>query len=625
MKKFLHIRAIKILLLVIFVFSLQTFLVASQAASAPKEPFEVKVVFDKAIYKKGDTVNVSLLISKVQQDAPASLRIYIALKDSAGKTIAYRNRYISSLAGSSASVSASLNTANLKISGNVYTLEVSLFSAGRLLQTKKSVVVLTENPPSLQVAYLVKLQMPFRLTGEDVLSDEKPVEYLINNQAVLNNLSYLSSQKIPLIIVISSSTLVQLNQLSDGFRLESKESKKEFDSNSPQVQIIKRFSEVIKKAISDGNTNVALFPFGDVSPVTLYDHELFSETVDRIKTAENLLQNYSEKPSFKGFVYLPSRGISPEVISELSRNGYSAVLEKTDSAQKSGIYENTIVLFHEKPELSAKPEDAAMKIVSEHLKDGENRLLVLEVTDYPNQNLFKLTEELRKYPFVSFVSAPPFHLKPLAAISEIKPDYGEFKTLVEPLFKNYKEAKELLQTYDVSFVVGDEELEKMKEILENSFLFAFNAPPDFDLAFKNLKKLKETIESDFEKIYVYPARVSFTSSRAQLPVSVINRSGKPVKAFVVLSARGIRFTQPKKQVVLGINENVFSFPIKIQKPGEIKIDVEIQSLNGKTISRGQIVVKSNYRTILVSAALLVFAALGFLLWLRKKIKSRLVQ
>lgn len=625
MKKFFHASTIKILLLSVVIFIIAIFSPIKPTLATPQKPFQINVIFDRPVYQKGDTIKATIALQKVSTDAPTSLRIYIALKDLTGKTLAYRNRFVSRFTGNSATVEASFNTSNLKISGDFYTIEVSVFAAGKPVQTYSTLVITSKNPQMLQIVYFVRVQMPYRLLENDTLADEKPIEYIVKNQNLLNLLRYLKDQKIPVMIAVSSSTLLQIQKLFDGYKLKTEDGIKEFAQNSPQVSLIRQLKDLLESLLSSPHVNVVLFPFGDVSPVSLYDYDLASESIERIEKANLFLKKKNEKANFKGFVYLPYGGIRKDIVSELSKNGFSCVVEQSKAGQKSVLVENTIVLFVESLKTDSDPHEAAVRIMKEHLSKNKAELKVIDITAWDYKYATELTNELKKYPFISFVSQPPFNIQPETSIVESNPNYGDFKTLVPALFKNYKSAKKMLETYLASFVVEDSKKQSLEEILENSVLLAFNPPSDYDTAFRNLKTLRENIGNEFKKIKVYPSKISFTSLRAQLPIYIINKSGKPVKCYLKLSGQGVSFLKNQRKIVLNSNENVYTFPIKIEKSGDIKVKVQLISQNGEMITSGFITVRSNFKAVLVSATLFIFALLGGLIWLRNRIARRVAK
>ncbi|MCX7831850.1 MAG: DUF6049 family protein [Actinobacteria bacterium] len=589
----------------------------------PINPLEAKVVLDKATYKKGDVVNVSIILTKTTTGSTPPLRVYIALKDKTGKTIAYRNRYIGRFVGNNSVVQASFNTRNLNISGITYPVEVQIFARGKQLLSSKAVVIFAQNPKPLEVVYFLNIRMPYRLSDENLLDGEGPLDYLTQNQNIASIISLAKSQKTPLLIAISTSSLLQLKDLSDGFKLKTEEGIKDFKPDSPQSTMAKQLYKEIESLLSSGESNICVYPYGDVNPITLSQYGLASESIDRIEKSRQELERLKIQESFRGFVYLPNGGIDRQTVNELSRSGYSIVVDKTSDKQVSGVFENAIVLFAEKPNSDKKPVDFVFQMLDEHFKKDKTNVLIFDVSNLDYKYISELTNELKRYPFVKIKSSPPFSLIPLNTIEETKPIYNEFKSLIPSLFKNYKEAKSMLQAFEKSFVVDEKKKKELRYRLESAFLFALNPPNEFDTAFRNLKILKQTIKDEFSNVTVFPSKISFTSTKGQLPVSVINKTGYPAKVILTLSADGAVFSKPKKIVVINSNENVFTFPITLERSGKIRVKVLVESLDGYPISKGYITINSNYRAILLSASLFILLILAGLIWLRKKIKSRI--
>lgn len=622
MEKFFHRIAIKILLLMAFANYFLLQMIPTPVFAEPINPLEVDVIFDKPLYQKGEIANVSIILTKKTTDYIPPLRVYIALKDKTGKTIAYRNRYINRFVGNTSLVQVSFNTNNIKISGIVYPVEVQIFASGKQLLSRKSLAIFAQNPKPLEIVYFLNIRMPYRLRNENMFDGDEPLEYLTSKQNILNIISQAKSHKTPVLIALSTSSLIQLKDMIDGFKLTTEKGIEEFKPDSPQATMAKRLYSEIESLLSLGKSSVCIYPYGDVNPVTLYQYGLTDEIIDRLEKARQELEHLKIHENFRGFVYLPNGGIDRQTINELSRSGYSIVVDKTSDKQKSGVYENAIVLFAEKPNPNKKPHDFVFQLINEHFSNAENSILILDISDLDYEYILELTEELKRYSFIKIKSSPPFSLTPLDTIEEKEPNYMEFKSLIPSLLKNYKEAKIMLSAFEKSFVVEEKKKRELRNKLESAFLFALNPSNEFDTAFKNLKILKEAIKEEFSKITVFPSRISFTSTKGQLPVSVLNKTGYPAKVLLKLSGKGVVISKPNKVVVINSNENVFTFPITLERSGKIRVKVTVESLDGYPISKGYIIVYSNYKAILLSASLFILLVLGALIWLRKKIKSR---
>lgn len=622
MKKFLHYSiTVKILLLAVII--CLSYPLPPGAQAEPNRPVEIKITLDKPVYAAKDIIKASITLTKTTTGTVPPLRVYVALKDRTGKTLAYRNRYVSSFQGSQAFFQLSFNTANLKISAPAYTLEASVFARSKPITSARSLIVFSINPQPLEIAYLINYRLPFRLNDGEI-SDEAPLNFLIEKNSTLQLIKFVSERKIPVIVAVPSSTIIQLEKMTRGFWLKTKESKKEFNEESPQAKIAKDHYEALKTLLLSPQTNLCLYPFGEANPVLLYKNGLAEEIVERYEKSRTIFRQFQLESNFTGFVFLPDKGISGKVVDELSKNGYLLLVEKKDKNQKSGLYQNTIVLVAEKIKNEEASQDFVFNLLENHLRTGGPELFVFDITDLNPQQFAEIDNELRKYPFVKVVNSPPFSLKPLNTFVDVEPDYGNFNSLLSPLINNYKKAKMLYKAYTDSFVIDDTEKTELNAMLENAFSFALNPPNEFDQAFRLLKQLQEKIISDFKKVKIYPTKISFTSTKAQLPVTIFNKTGKPVKARLEIKATGLLISNNKNDIiVLKSEENVIMLPIKLNKAGTIKANVVLKSLSGYPITRGTITVTSNYKLILISTALLLLVLIAVLLWFRKRLMRKL--
>lgn len=555
------------------------------------------------------------------------IRIYVALKDAAGRTIAFRNRYLSVPLSGTARVSVSFNTANLKMAGNNYPVELIVFSYGKELQRSRSFIVLAEKPKPLSVILLLKLSMPYRLYHGKYLISKDPLKYLNDIQKLKPLLDNALSGNIPLMLAVSNSTLIQLDYMSKPFVIREKGLQAEkFDKNSPQVRSADQLRQILKKLIASKNTNTLLYPYGDLNLTLLEKSESFFASQELLDRAKKELEDFSGLKVNPQFVFLPDSGISLRVVDELSKNGYAIVCELNDKLKNnSGLYENTIVLFAQKYPSREDPIEVSRRILENHLKNGAQQTIVFDISEADYAKVESFLKIISKFDFIKITSKPPFYLEPLNSINEKAPDYGSFNDLAFQLIKRFKETKSTVEAYLSAFEIEENEKKNLENSLFRSLLFAFNKPQDYDTAFYSLKEIREKIESEFEKIMINPTVISFTSTRAQLPVSVINKTNKPVKGVLILKAKGVKFLKNNKRIVLNASENVYSIPIILEEPGNIPITVEIRTPNNMLITKGKITVKSNFRLILFSILLFVLLLLIILVTIRLKLKKRLSQ
>jgi hypothetical protein len=594
------------------------------AAASPNPPFIVDIQSDRPYYKKGEIVNLNIQISKSTTSTVPPLRVYIALKDASNRTIAFRNRYLSIPASGIAKTSASFNTANLKMAGNIYPVEIIIFGRGTELQRSGSFIVFAEKPKPLSLVLLLKLSMPYRLSHEKYLISEEPLKYLSGTARMKPFLDSAASGKIPIMLAVSNSTLIQLDYMSKPFSIKRKDGQVEsFGEGSTQVRSADQLRQTLKKLIASKNTNTALYPYGDLNLTLLEKTETLFAYQELLDRAKKRLEAFSGAELNPQFIFLPRSGISVKVVGELSKNGYAIVCESNDNTKKnSGLYENTILLFSQKYPSGEDPVEVARRILESHLRSETRETIVFDISDADFAKVDKFLSLISKFDFIRITSKPPFYLEPLSKIEEKEADYENFNNLAHQLIKRFKETKSLVEAYLSSFAVEEEEKNDLDSSLYDSLLFAFNKSEDYDTAFYSLKEIREKIDSDFRKISVSPAVISFTTTRAQLPISVINKTSKPVKCVLILKANGIKFLKNNRKIVLNASENVYSVPIVLQRSGNVPVTVELRTPDNTLISKGKITVRSNFRLILVSALLFVFLLLALLLTIRLKLRKK---
>lgn len=86
-----------------------------------------------------------------------------------------------------------------------------------------------------------------------------------------------------------------------------------------------------------------------------------------------------------------------------------------------------------------------------------------------------------------------------------------------------------------------------------------------------------TINGEFKKIQI-PAEnsITLTSSRANIPLSVINGTGYRIRATLHLSSNGLTFPKGARQkVLLEPKENIIEIPVRVKKKGQVRLSARL--------------------------------------------------
>jgi|GEM_PF-4231187 len=620
MKKLFHLKRLILILLLSLIFAFLPSMLSLQKAVATTAPaFNLQFILNKPYYQPADTVNATIVITNTTTQTPPPLRVYIALKDKTGKPLAYRNRYIGRFIQNQSKVEVSFNLKNLRISGHVYIIEVLLFARGKQVFSDKSYVFVATAPKTLTVVPLINIRMPFRLDSSGVLKDEAPIKYLIEKSSVFKIIEISLQNKTPLMLAISSSSLKQLPVLANGFRIKHEQGIKEIKQTDTQARLAANLLDLLRNASKQKQNNILLYPYGDLSPEILNKYQLDFELVERIAKSKSAAEKEIDGLKYSGYVYLPDRGISKDTVNLLSRNGYAAVVESS-TAVDSGLYDNTIVLFSQLAPQNTEAEDFAANLIAKHLEKNQPETLVIDFSSKDYIFFENMVNELKKYPFIKIQALPPFELAPLNKLEEQSPSYPNFDRLIPNFIKNYRKAKTMAEAFNQSFVTEESEKNHLTEKLDNAFMAAFNPEYEFDLGFRLLKELQEKLGELFQKLKIADGEISLASMKAELPVTVINNTGYPVKCILKLEGSSIKFKTDKKNVVLSSKENVFTIPIELRRSGKIKVTIALETPDGYQLAKNTIVINSNYRIILISLSFLVLILLVVAIYLRLKLK-----
>lgn len=622
MKKLFHLNRLLLILLLSVIFAFLPFaFFAQKAAAAPAPAFTIQFILDKPYYQPADKVNATIIITNASTQTPPPLRVFVALKDKTGKLLAYRNRYIGRFAQNQSKVEISFNLNNLKVSEHAYTIEAQLFAHGKQVFSDKTYVFIAVEPKTLVIVPLFNIQMPFRMDSSGVFVDDAPLKYLTEKSSVFKAIEASVQNKMPLMLAISSSTLKQLPVLAKGFKIKHDEGVKEIKSADPQARLAASLLSLLQNAGRQQQNNILLYPYGDLSPEILKQYKLESELIERIAKSKLTAEKQIDGLNFTGYIYLPNQGISKDVVNLLSKNGYAAVVEG-GPAVKSGLFDNTVVLFSQAPPGNIEAVDFAASLIEGHLANDQPQTLVVDFTSKDYVFFENTVNELKKYPFIKIQALPPFELVPLSSLEEQKPSYPNFENLIPALIKNYKKAKKMVEAFSQSFVAEESEKKQFSDMLDHAFMAAFNPEYDFDHGFKLFKELQEKLDGLFQQLKIADGEISLASTKAELPVTIINNTGYPVKCILKLKASGVKFKTSKKSVVLSSKENVFTIPIELTRSGKIKVAISLETPAGYQLAANTIIINSNYRTILISLSVLVFILLIAVIYLRLKLKRK---
>jgi hypothetical protein len=550
--------------------------------------------------------------------------MYLALKDKTGKTLAYRNRYIGRFVHNEARVQAAFRLKNLKLSRYIYTVEVQLFAHGKQLFTEKTYLVVSTNPKTLVIVPFINIRLPFRFDSTGTLIDDAPIRYISENQQILGILESSLKIKAPIMLAVSSSTLKELPLLNHGFKIKTETRVKEIKSTDPQAKTVNKLFDLIRKTVAEKRNNLLLYPYGDASSEIFINNHLVDELVERISASRLAAEKQFENPNFIGYVYLPNQGISKQTVDLLSKNGYSIVVAG-NSGNESGLYDNTVVLFIQESPQKIEAKDYLANLLEKHLESSKSETIVIDFSNKDYLFFETFIQECRKLPFIRLQATPPFELLPLDTLKDQQPKYSNFENLIPSFIQSYKKTKAMVVAFSTSFVVDDEQKKVFQEQLNNAFMACFNPEYEFDLGFRLLKEVEEKLKETFQKLKIAGEEINFASPKAELPVTVVNNSGYPIKCILKLEGEGIKFKNSEKKVVLSARENVFTIPIELKRSGRIRVLITLETPDGYRLASNVVYINSNYRTILISFTVLLLIILAVLIYFRLKLKRRKVE
>ncbi len=529
MNLFWHkLKSNRFILLLVLITLFGTLLNLSSASANPSTNYNIRIITDKSFYAKGDTVNLSIEITNLTTRTPPPLRIYIALKDKTGKTLSYRNRYITSFRAQTSSVTTSFNTKNLTISRNIYYLEVLLYERGRAVSKAKWFVIFSNSPAELVIVPYFNLQIPYRLNQEGILLDQSAIQAVLSESNVIPYLQEANRGAIPLLFSISNGTLMQLSVFSKEFIFLDKNGEKTvIEATSAVSKKSAQILELINTGIKDKRINLALAPYGDLSPELLKQADIQMLTIELIQKSTDFFSKLTGNDFAPQIIRLPAGGISKQTVDMLARSGYGALLETTNTNLKSGIFENAMLLYAIDFPKTTDTVSLLSEIIEKHISKNKPQTVVLNIskTNYPAFKDF--LNNAKSFSFVKVTNKPPFQLYPLDDLKETEAFYGNFNKLAVDLIKKFKKEKTILEAFKTSFAIEQQEKDKLDEMIYNSLLPAFNPEPDYDLSFRILSDLHELTAGRFEKIKVQNSTINFTSMRGEIPLTINNETGIP--------------------------------------------------------------------------------------------------
>jgi len=108
--------------------------------------------------------------------------------------------------------------------------------------------------------------------------------------------------------------------------------------------------------------------------------------------------------------------------------------------------------------------------------------------------------------------------------------------------------------------------------------------------------------------------INLTSTKAQIPLSIVNGTGYRLKLDLELKSNGLSFPYNKKKITLEPKENLIEIPVKVKKKGSVRLNVKLKA-DGITVSEVQITVLTSRFNIFAIAFVATLLGIISLIWI----------
>ncbi len=527
----------------------------------------------------------------------------------------------------------------------VYPVSVRLISGGRDLAHATTAVPFFFTPPSsrLNVAWIYPVHLPAAFDARGVYPSGTIERHLAPGAGLRAVIEALASRpSAPVTIAPTGLTLDQLDDAGDGYPAGGRRA---VHPGDPTAVGARRALAALRRAVGSPAIDLASSTYSRADIIGLLSNRMQSELSLQLSSEDERIRRLLGRPATPGLFVPPDFRLDKRSAGAIAATGARVVAIAPESLPQSltnfgfdrpqalaggnqvrltGLVVDPAI----RDRLSSRrdPVLAAQGVVAETAASffelpalASERLLVVGTPTSPDSAAAgALLDALAGAPWVRLLTAtqaasalPPTD-KVLALDSSTDPD--------RPALSAARAARRAVDT-----LVRVLEPERPVELLERLILAAQSADWIADPSRGSIlaRAARGRAERTLDLIRVPERRVTLTSRIAQIPVTLVNGTGQPVRVRVTLDSTKMRFPRGASRNVT-VAQRVFTmtFQAETRVSGSFPVVVRLETLDGAPVGQSELVVRSTR----VSAVTLIITLGGaialFLTWMRRALRSR---
>ena len=652
-------RAFRILALILLPAILLIQLKTVEAKASPS----VNLSFDKKFYNRSQTFSANATIINESQEAltgtELTLSIFPALKAGATLQSAFdqqgypivRQRWYQALPVGATEVKLVRDLSSLDLDEGVYPAEVGLTMANRQTFIDRSFLVIIEPREPMLVSLTWNIHQPERRLPSGVFIDNalaRLIENKPDNQGLLRQQLTILSEYPALKVNLAISPVLseQLSTMASGYSWGPEKKKRVVSRDSEASAAATDWFSQLEKIRKSGQAQILTSPYGQAPPTAFSARNWRDNISGQLDLAKEVSQEVLSLKRPPRGIYLPGLQIDKKTARELSASRFQYTIAQTDSSNTTSgprlplSFKNKsrrLTIFSSDREITSWLRNAyhekagqeltallANRILSNH-KDG----VVVIAPDLAHwlpsgQLLREIYSTLAQTEWIK-----PVTLKSVLGKPATPARFGNSTEI--PMRDDSYQATQLDRVYNdfSDFASATSPTNKLRRRLQRQFYVtqAIDYLGDLDEQVPDIGQIyaddiQQTVNEEFSKISLAtPTKITFSTRDGKIPIAIVNRTGYPIKAELLLSGKDFLFSDDKKGVALMPKENLFSSNITASFVGLSRMKATIYIGNRMVASRYiEVGVSNRLRIVVISISTLLILGVVAAIFGRRRLR-----
>ncbi len=619
----------------------------------------VNLSFDKKFYDRSQTFSAKTTIvnesSETLTGTELMLSIFPALKTGAPLESAFdkqkypiiRQRSYDALPVGTTEVKLTRDLSILDLDEGVYPAEVGLTTANRQTFIDRSFLVIIEPREPMLVSVIWNLHQPEHRLPSGVFINNMLAQLIENkpdNQGLLRQQLTILSEYPALKVNLAISPVLseQLSAMASGYSWGGDKKKRVVSRDSEASQSSADWFSQLEKIRKSGQAQILTSPYGQ-APLTAFSARNWRDNIsEQLALAKEVSQEVLSLKRPPRGIYLPGLRIDKENARRLNAARFQYTIAQTDSSNTTSA---------PRPPLSFKSKNRRLTIFSSdreitgwlrnayHEKAGQeltamlaNRILagpkdgiVVIAPDTAHwlpsgqllQEIYSTLTQTEWIKPVTLKSIPKQPAKParLGNSREIPSGDDSYQTAhLDSVYNDFRD-----------FASATAPANKLRRRLQRQFYItqSIDYLGDVDEQIPAIGQIyaddiQQTVNEEFSKVSLAtPTKITFSTRNGKIPIAIVNGTGYPIKAKLLLSGKDFLFPDDKKSVALMPKENLFSSNITASFVGLSKMKATIFIGNREVASRYiEVGVSNRLRMLVISISTLLILGVAVAIYER---------